>query len=78
MTGFASLGKWIAALGLILVLTGGAIWLLGRVGIPVGRLPGDIRIERENVSCYAPVATMILVSLLLAVVLNVIVCLLNR
>jgi hypothetical protein len=74
----ASLGRWIAILGLILVITGGAIWLLGRTGLPVGRLPGDIRFERENVSCYVPIATMILVSLLLTVLLNVILRLLNR
>ena len=51
----ASLGKWIAILGVALVVVGGLVWLLGRTGLPLGRLPGDIRIEGENVSCYAPI-----------------------
>jgi hypothetical protein len=73
-----SLGKWIAVLGLVLVVAGGVIWLLGRTGLPLGRLPGDIRLERENVSCYMPIATMILVSLLLTVLLNIAIRFLNR
>jgi hypothetical protein len=75
---FASLGKMIIIAGIALVLLGGLIWLLGRTSLPLGRLPGDIRIQGENASCYVPIATMILVSVLLTIVLNVIVRLLNR
>ena len=74
----SSLGKWVAFAGLLLVLVGGALWLLGRSGLPVGRLPGDIRIEAENVSCYVPIATMIILSIVLTIVLNIVVRLLNR
>lgn len=75
---FSSLGKGIAVLGVILVIVGGLIWLLGRTGLPLGRLPGDLRIEGEKVSCYVPIVTMILLSIVLTVVLNIIVRLLNR
>jgi hypothetical protein len=44
----------------------------------LGRLPGDIRIEREGFSCYFPIATMLVLSLLLTLLLNVIVRFLNR
>lgn len=74
----ASLGKWIAALGVALLVVGGGLWLLGKTGLPLGRLPGDIRIEGENVSCYAPIAIMILLSIVLTIVLNVVIRLLNR
>jgi hypothetical protein len=74
----SSWGRAIVILGLILVLAGGSLWLLGRTGLPVGRLPGDIRIEGENGSCYAPIVTMLLLSVVLTIVLNVIVRLLNR
>jgi ribose/xylose/arabinose/galactoside ABC-type transport system permease subunit len=73
-----SLGKGIVTLGVMLVIVGGLIWLLGRTGLPLGRLPGDIRLEGENVSCYVPIVTMILVSILLTIVLNIVVRLLNR
>ena len=75
---FSTLGKGILILGLILVLVGGLFWLLGRAGLPLGRLPGDIRIERDGFSCLVPIASMILVSFLLTVLLNVVIRLLNR
>ena len=74
----SSLGKGIVALGVILIVVGGALWLLARVGVPLGRLPGDIRIEGERVSCYVPIVTMIILSVVLTILLNVIVRLLNR
>jgi len=72
------LGKWIAILGLVLIVVGGLVWVLGKVGLPLGHLPGDIRIEREGFSCYAPIATMLLLSLLLTIVVNIVIRLLNR
>jgi hypothetical protein len=74
----SSLGKGIVALGVILIVLGGALWLLAKVGLPLGRLPGDIRIEGERVSCYVPIVTMIILSVVLTIVLNVIVRFLNR
>ncbi len=74
----SSLGKWIVAFGMVLVILGGLVWLLGRTGLPLGRLPGDIRIEGEKVSCYVPIVTMILLSVVLTIVLNIVIRLLNR
>jgi hypothetical protein len=74
----SSLGKGIVVFGLLLVVVGGALWLLGRAGLPLGRLPGDIHIEREGFSCYVPIVTMIVLSIVLTVLLNVIVRLLSR
>jgi hypothetical protein len=75
---FSSLGKGIVALGILLVVLGGMVWLLGRTGLPLGRLPGDIRIEGEKLSCYVPIVTMIVLSIVLTIVLNLVVRLLNR
>ena len=75
---FASLGKIVIVVGLALVVVGAVVWLLGRTGLPLGRLPGDIRIQGENASCYVPIATMIVLSVLLTIVRNIIVRLLNR
>ncbi len=75
----------IQSLGRILLLIGGAIALLGLLLVIggrflpwLGRLPGDIHIQRGNVSCFLPLATSIIVSLLLTIVLNIIIRLLNR
>ena len=74
----SSLGKGIAALGVVLVIVGGLLWLLSRTGLPLGRLPGDIRIQGENMSCYVPIVTMIVLSVVLTLLLNIIIRLLNR
>ena len=62
-------------LGLLLVLLGAAVVVVGLLVWSgalswVGRLPGDVRIERENVRFYFPITSMILISLLLTVILN--------
>ncbi len=58
--------------GVILILIGGGVYLAAKFDIPLGRLPGDIRIEGENGSFYFPVTSSILVSVILSIVLNVI------
>ena len=64
-----SLAKVLIAVGALLIGVGGLLLLAGKVGW-LGRLPGDIRIERDGFSLYIPVATSILLSLLLTLVLN--------
>lgn len=58
--------------GIILILIGGGVYLAAKFGIPLGHLPGDIRIERENGSFYFPITSSILVSILLSIILSVI------
>ncbi len=58
--------------GVILFLVGGVLLLAGKFGLPLGRLPGDIRIEGENGSFYFPLATSILISVVLTILINVI------
>lgn len=67
-----SLGRSLLLLGLLLALIGGLIFLAARFNLPLGRLPGDIRIERENFRFYFPLATSLLISLVLTVILNLI------
>ncbi len=66
------------AVGLAILLVGGGLYLAGRINLPLGHLPGDIRIERGNLTCLIPLATSILVSILLTAVLNLVIRLLRR
>jgi len=75
---WSSLGKLIVIMGAVLILAGGLIWLLGRSGLPFGQLPGDLQIRREGMSCYVPIVSMIVVSILLTIILNIVIRLLNR
>ena len=73
-----SLARYLMLGGLILFILGGGLYLATKFGLPLGRLPGDIRIEGENGSFYFPVTTSILVSVVLTIVLNLIVRLLKK
>jgi len=73
-----SIARYLMIGGVILFLIGGGVYLAVKFGIPLGRLPGDIRIEGENGSFYFPVTTSILVSILLTIVLNFIARFLNK
>ena len=73
-----NLGRYIMIGGIILFLIGGGVYLAAKFGLPLGRLPGDIRIEGENGSFYFPITTSILVSVVLTIVLNVIVRLMRK
>jgi hypothetical protein len=63
------LGKLLVGLGLALVVLGGIVLLLGRSGLPLGKLPGDILYRGKNTTFYFPLATSILVSVVLSLVL---------
>lgn len=65
-------------LGVILIVVGGLIYLIARTGVPLGRLPGDIRIQGENLTCIIPLASSILLSIVLTVLLNLAIRLLRK
>lgn len=73
-----SLARYLMLGGLVLFLLGGGLYLASKFGLPLGRLPGDIRIEGENSSFYFPVTTSILASVVLTIVLNVVGRFLNK
>ena len=63
-----TLGKTLLALGLVLAVLGGGFLLAARLGFT--RLPGDVVIRRDNLTFYAPLGLMILVSVILTIALN--------
>ena len=73
-----NLGRYVIFGGVILIVVGAGLLLAGRLGLPLGRLPGDIRIEGENGSFYFPLTTSILISVLLTIILSVLARFLRR
>lgn len=65
-----NIARYLMIGGIVLFLVGGGVYLAAKFGIPLGRLPGDIRIEGENGSFYFPVTSSILVSIILTILLN--------
>ena len=60
------IGKILVGLGILLVVVGGVLVLLGRSGLPLGRLPGDFLYRGKHTTFYFPLATSIVVSVLLS------------
>jgi hypothetical protein len=65
----AEMGRILVALGLALVVIGGIVMLLGRTGVPLGRLPGDFLYRGKNTTFYFPLASSIVISIVLSIVL---------
>jgi predicted MFS family arabinose efflux permease len=59
------MGRFLIAIGLVIA----AVGLLMTLGVPIGRLPGDFTVRRGNFTFYVPLATSILASLLLTLVM---------
>ena len=66
------MGRTLMLTGAVIFAAGAVVWLVSKAGIPLGRLPGDLSWEGKNVKIYAPFATMLIVSVILTIVLNVI------
>ena len=63
------MGRILVILGIALVAIGGIVMLLGRTGLPIGRLPGDFLYRGKNTTFYFPLASSILISVVLSIVL---------
>ncbi len=70
-------GKLLLLFGLLLAIFGVMLTLIGKVP-GLGKLPGDIVIQRDNFSCFFPLATSILLSIALTILLNIIVRIVNK
>ncbi len=66
----SDVGKALVALGLLIALAGVVLMLVGRVPW-LGRLPGDIHFQRGNFSFYFPLATSLLLSVVLTLLLYI-------
>jgi hypothetical protein len=75
-----AVGKVLLIVGVGLALLGGLLMLLTRLPLfnQLGNHPGDIRIEGPGFSCFVPIVSMILLSIVLTIIVNVVIRLINR
>ncbi len=78
MTGFDGLAKLLLITGGSILLLGILIALLGNIHFPLGKLPGDIVIKKENFTFYFPIVTTLLLSLVLTLLLNLVLRLIGK
>ena len=63
------LGKLLVGFGAVLVVVGIVMMLLGRMNFPLGRLPGDFLYRGKNTTVYFPLASSVVVSVVLSILL---------
>lgn len=68
----ADIGKMLVVLGVVIAAAGLVFMLLGRTNLPLGRLPGDILYRGKHTTFYFPLATSIVLSVVLSLVLYLI------
>jgi len=66
------LGKYLLLIGILLVIAGIILYFFGNKFTWLGKLPGDIRVEKEHFRFYFPITTMIILSLLISIILYII------
>jgi len=66
---FASIGKMLVAVGVLLILIGVILLVFNKIGF-LGKLPGDIHVQKKNFEFHFPIATCIVVSILLSLLLS--------
>lgn len=66
------MGKLVVILGAVLVVAGVVLMVLGRMNVPLGRLPGDFLYRGKNTTVYFPLATSVVVSVVLSILLYVV------
>ncbi|OGI18864.1 MAG: hypothetical protein A3B68_06470 [Candidatus Melainabacteria bacterium RIFCSPHIGHO2_02_FULL_34_12] len=67
-----SLAKYFIFFGVFFLICGSILFFLGKLGIGLGKLPGDILIQKGNFTFYFPLATSIILSIILSLLLGLI------
>ncbi|WP_352401384.1 DUF2905 domain-containing protein [Synergistes jonesii] len=65
------IGKMLIAAGLLLAALGVCLIAAGKLNIPFGKLPGDITYQKKNLTVFAPFGTILVVSVILTLILNI-------
>jgi len=74
----SNFGKWLIFIGIGIVIVGLIFWFIGKSGLPLGKLPGDIHLQKEKISFFFPVVTCIVASIFLTIILNLILWFLRK
>lgn len=74
----SQLARIVALFGLALLIVAGILYLLDRMDLPLGNLPGDFKIKRGNFTCAVPIVSSLVISLVLTVIINLVLYILRK
>lgn len=66
------MGRILLTMGLFIAFIGAVMMLAGKFNLPFGHLPGDITYQKKNVTVFAPFGTMLVISIIITLLLNII------
>ncbi|MDP1836779.1 MAG: DUF2905 domain-containing protein [Chlamydiales bacterium] len=72
------IGKWLVIIGSVVIVAGLALWVIAKAGLPLGGLPGDFQLGKGNFNVRIPLATSLLISIVLTILLNLLLWLFRR
>ena len=64
------LARLLIIFGVLIAVIGGVLLVVGRTGVPLGRLPGDLSFSQGGFTCFFPLATSLILSIILTILLN--------
>ncbi len=64
------LARLLIIFGVLIAVIGGVLLVVGRTGVPIGRLPGDFSFSQGGLTCFFPLATSLILSIILTILLN--------
>ncbi len=67
-----NIARILTVFGIVVLVTAGILYLISYFDIPLGNLPGDIVIKRDNFTCVIPLISSLVVSVLLTLLINLI------
>ncbi|MDL2298664.1 DUF2905 domain-containing protein [Synergistaceae bacterium OttesenSCG-928-D05] len=65
------MGKTLIVMGLLLAAVGAFLLFAGKLDLPFGKLPGDITYQKKNFTVFAPFGSMLLISIVITLILNI-------
>ena len=78
MADFETMGRILLVGGVLLAVVGLLVIGAGRLGLPLGRLPGDINVQRGGLTVFIPLVSCLLASVVLTVIVNLVLWILRR
>jgi hypothetical protein len=75
---YSQIARILAVLGALFLLAALGFYLFSRIDLPLGRLPGDILISRNNFSCVVPLTSSLIISIILSILINILVKILRK
>ena len=67
-----NLARILAVFGIVLLVTAGILYLISYFDLPLGNLPGDLILKRDNFTCVVPLISSLIVSVVLTLLINLI------